>query len=65
MAAINSDSDNDQGENNENERQQIFKPNSTRANWKRNSFYNQMLEDDYDELEENDIDAANNAATGN
>ena len=40
MAAIDSDLEDAEGENNENERQQIFKPNSTRANWKRNSVYN-------------------------
>ena len=65
MAAINSDSEGAEGENNENERQNQFQPNSTRANWKRNSVYNQMLEEDYDELEENDIDAANYNVAGN
>lgn len=65
MAAINSDSEDAEGENNERERHQMFQPNSTRANWKRNSVYNQMLEDDFDELEDNDIDTANYAVTAN
>ena len=65
MAAINSDSEDAEGENNERQRQHMFQPNSTRANWKRNSVYNQMLEDDFDELEDNDIDTANYAVTAN
>ena len=65
MAAISSDSEGAERENNENEKQNLFEPNSTRANWKRNSVYNQMLEEDYDELEENDIDAANYTVAGN
>ena len=51
MAAISSDSEGAERENNENEKQNLFEPNSTRANWKRNSVYNQMLKEDYDKLD--------------